>query len=106
MEYTSPPAVAELAKRIALVVSERTRLTTELAKSPLIRKVYASDGNFLLLDCTDAERVLAAAIGVGLIIRDQRSQKALSNGVRISIGTPEQNSRLLRGLQQATGAAA
>ncbi len=106
MEFTSPSSLAELAKRIAIVHSERDRLIAELSKLPLIRRVYPSEGNFLLLDCTDADRVLDAAIQVGLIIRDQRSQKALPNGVRISIGTPEQNSKLLRGLQQAVGAAA
>lgn len=106
LEFTAPAAVAELAQRIGTVQSERERLRTELAKLPLIRRVFPSDGNFLLLDCADAEAVLNAALNVGLIIRDQRSQKALPTGVRISIGTPEQNSRLLRSLAKATGAAA
>lgn len=106
MEFTAPAAVTELAKRIAVIHSERARLTKELSQLPLIRRVHPSDGNFLLLDCVDAQRVLDAAIEVGLIIRDQRSQKALPSGVRISIGTPEQNSRLLRGLKQAAGVAA
>jgi histidinol-phosphate aminotransferase len=106
MEFTSAAAIAELKKRIAVIHSERDRLTDELSGLPLIRRVYPSEGNFLLLDCVDAERVLGAAIEVGLIIRDQRSQKALPGGVRISIGTPDQNSRLIRGLKQAAGVAA
>ena len=106
MEFTSPTAVAELNKRIGIIREERERLITELGKLAIIRRVHPSEGNFLLLDCTDAEIVLNAAIQVGLIIRDQRSQKALPTGVRISIGTPEQNSRLLQGLQQPKGVAA
>jgi histidinol-phosphate aminotransferase len=102
MRFTAPAAVNEMRKRIDVVRDERADLTSELTKSPLIRRVYPSDANFLLLDCTDANAVLNAAVQVGLIIRDQRSQKALPEGVRISIGTPEQNARLLRGLQSAS----
>ena len=106
LQFTAPDALAELRQRIAIIHAERARLTDELSKLPLIRRVYPSDANFLLLDCADAERVLNAAVNVGLIIRDQRSQKALPHGVRISIGSPEQNARLLNGLRQAAGAEA
>jgi histidinol-phosphate aminotransferase len=106
LEFTAPQAIAELNRRVEVVHSERARLCTELSRLPIIRRVYPSEGNFLLLDCADADVVLNAALQVSLIIRDQRSQKALPNGVRISIGTPEQNSRLLRSLGQTAGAAA
>jgi len=106
MRFTSPEALGELHKRVELVRAERNRLIAALAKSPLIRRIWPSDANFLLLDCFDAARVLAAAAQVKLIIRDQRSQKALPNGVRISVGTPEQNSRLIGALTQQTGVAA
>ncbi|HYM36443.1 MAG TPA: histidinol-phosphate transaminase [Steroidobacteraceae bacterium] len=106
MKFTSPSAVTELRKRVDIVHRERERLVAELSKSPLIRRIFASEANFLLLDCNDADRVLNAAIEVGLIIRDQRSQKALPSGVRISVGTPEQNSRLIGALTQRAGAAA
>jgi histidinol-phosphate aminotransferase len=106
MEFTAPAAVTELRKRISIIRDERDKLVAALRRLPIIRHVWPSEANFLLLDCADANAVLNAAMQVGLIIRDQRSQKALPNGVRISIGTPEQNTRLLRGLAQATGAAA
>jgi histidinol-phosphate aminotransferase len=106
LKFTSQDAVTELRKRIEIVRAEKERLTEELGKSPLIRRVSPSDANFLLLDCDDAQRVLDAAVQVRLIIRDQRSQKALPNGVRISIGSPEQNSRLIGALAQQAGAAA
>jgi len=105
MKFTSPAAVTELKKRVELVRNERQRLILELRNSPLIRSVYPSDANFLLLDCIDAEGVLNAAVHVRLIIRDQRSQRALPSGVRISVGTPEQNSRLIGALTQPAGAA-
>lgn len=93
-------------ERIRTVLEERERLRIELARLPLIQTVWSSDSNFLLVDCVDADRVLNAAIDSRLIIRDPRSQRGLERSVRISVGTPEQNSRLLRGVAAASGVAA
>ena len=61
--------------------------------------MWPSDSNFLLVDCVDADRGAARrGIGAGLIIRDPRSQPGLGSCLRISVGTPEQNDRLLRGI--------
>lgn len=94
---------AEARDRIAKVLSERARVSRELARAALVRKVWPSATNFLLVECTDAQRVLCAASAAGLIIRDTRSQPGLADCVRITIGTPEQNDRLLEGIRQANG---
>jgi hypothetical protein len=52
----------------------------------------------------DADRVLRAAAQVGLIVRDPRSQPGLGSSLRITVGTTEQNDRLLQGIAQTTGA--
>jgi histidinol-phosphate aminotransferase len=93
-------------ERVSTLVAERAALAKNLASSPFIKRVYPSDANFLLVECIDADRVLAAAQSVQLVLRDQRSQPALANCLRISVGTPEQNSRLVKALAQQTGAAA
>lgn len=99
---------AQLQQRIQVLLSERQRLSEQLSRSNLIRHVFPSDANFLLVECVDAERVFNAAKSVGLIVRDQRSQPQCANCLRISVGTPEQNTRLLKGLAafepQAQGA--
>jgi histidinol-phosphate/aromatic aminotransferase/cobyric acid decarboxylase-like protein len=38
-----------------------------------------------------------------LIIRDPRSQIGLKFSLRISVGTPEQNDRLIEGVSRASG---
>lgn len=106
LALTDAQHVAQAQERIRMIVAERERLARELARLPSITRVWPSAANFLLVDCVDADRVLRAATGVGLIIRDPRSQLGLANSVRISVGAPEQNDRLLRGLAQAAGAAA
>jgi len=106
LQFTDAAHCTESQRRIQSLREERGRLREHLQRLPLIRRVWPSDANFLLVECTDADRVLQAAIGVGLIIRDPRSQPGLGNCLRISIGTPEQNARLVRGIATASGQAA
>jgi histidinol-phosphate aminotransferase len=94
----SSAGLAAMRERIALLRAERERMAQALAANPLIERVWPSDANFLLVDTSAADDVLARVRGVGLIIRDVR-QPLLPKSLRISIGTPEQNERLLRSLR-------
>jgi histidinol-phosphate aminotransferase len=83
------------AEHIRTLLAEREKLAEGLKRSPLIRRVWPSRANFLLVQCTSADKVLAAVRSVQLIVRDQRAHPMLPECLRISIGTPEQNQRLL-----------
>ena len=106
LTFTNTEHRTQAQQRIALILHEREQLARELAQTPGVTRVWPSDANFLLIDCIDPERVLHAANDVGLIIRDPRAQPGLKMSVRISVGSPEQNDRLLRGVRAITGAAA
>lgn len=93
-------------QRVTTLIAERKRLASELAKSSMIKRVWPSDTNFVLIECLNADQVLNAAQSVRLMIRDQRGQLGLANCLRISVGTPEQNLRLLGALSNANGVAA
>jgi histidinol-phosphate aminotransferase len=93
-----PAAVERMRARVAQLLQERARLAEGLARSPLIAKVWPSDANFLLVDSSNPAEVLARVRSAGLIIRDVR-QPALPNSLRISVGTPEQNNRVLESLK-------
>lgn len=101
MKLTAPGNRAEAAAHIATLLAEREKLSVALKQAALIRHVWPSDSNYLLVECTDADRVLAAVRSVQLIIRDQRAQPLLPNCLRISVGTPEQNRRLLAAIDAA-----
>lgn len=98
LAVTAPQHRARIEEQIATLIAERDRLTGKLAQAALIQHVYPSDANFLLVECVDADQVLAAAKSVGLIIRDHRSQPQCERCLRITVGSPEQNARLLRSL--------
>lgn len=101
MKLTATSSRQEATAHIATLLEERERLAAGLRQSPLIQRVWPSDANFLLVECVDADGVLAAARSVQLIIRDQRAQPTLPNCLRISVGTPGQNLRLLGALAAA-----
>jgi histidinol-phosphate aminotransferase len=92
-----PAAIAAMRAQVRQLLDERTRLAAGLARSPLITRVWPSDSNFLLVDCNDCDAVLARVRRAGLIIRDVR-QPALPRSLRISVGTPAQNARVLESL--------
>jgi len=79
--------------------ASRDVLAAELAKLPEVTKVFPTDGNFLLLDTADASALLSKCLEAGIVVRDRSSDTGLMNCVRISVGTAEENVRLLRALR-------
>jgi histidinol-phosphate aminotransferase len=92
----APPQLAIQRERVAQVRRERERLRAALAAKSSVIRVWPSVANFLLTDFHDAEAALRAARDAKLLIRDMRSVSPHS--LRISVGTPEQNDRLIRSL--------
>ena len=83
-------------ERVAQVRIERERLRAGLSAARGVSRVWPSVANFLLVDFAAPEQVLAAARDAKLLIRDMRNVSPHS--LRISVGTPEQNDRLIRSL--------
>ena len=94
----APAGLAEAATRIDLLKGERSRLAQGLAGLALVRHVHPSDANFLYVECMDASVVLARARDAGLLIRDFSRGARTPGAVRITVGTPAQNDRLLEAL--------
>ena len=101
----APEALAETARRVALVRSERTRLQAALAGSPGVLRAYPSQGNYLLVRFGDAGSALRSLLAAGVVVRDQRPTPQLGDALRITIGSPEQNDRVISALQLQEAAA-
>ncbi len=93
-----PAALAVTLERVAGVVAERERLAAALPGARGVRRVWPGAGNFLLVEFDDAGAALAAIAGVGLLVRDFRGKPGLDEALRITVGSPDQNDRLLRSL--------
>ncbi|UXI67109.1 histidinol-phosphate transaminase [Tahibacter amnicola] len=92
------PALAETRRRIALVVTEREKLRQALPNLPGVQAVLPSAGNFLAVRWTDSALVYANLLSAGIVVRDVGRYPGLANCLRLSIGTPEENERVLDAL--------
>ena len=82
------------------IVSEREKLSIEIAKFSFVLKVYPSDANFILVKTTDANRIYDYLTKNQIVIRN-RSTVALCEGcLRITVGTIEQNRQVIETLKQ------
>lgn len=81
--------------RIATVIGERDRLASALGRLRQVRRVYPSSANFLLVRFVEAQVVLEQLSRAGIVVRDMRAHAGLADALRITVGTPSQNSRLI-----------
>lgn len=88
-------SLAVARERIKLVRSERQRVSQALATAPGVIEVYPSQANFVLVKVDNGEAFSQTAHTAGILVR-RFNDPALVNCIRITIGTPEENSRLLQ----------
>jgi histidinol-phosphate aminotransferase len=93
-----PGPLALARERIATLKAERGRLAAALAALPAVRRVWPSAANFLLAEWADARRALDAARRAGFVLRDFSGRRETPAALRITVGTPAQNDRLLEAL--------
>ncbi|MDT3487454.1 histidinol-phosphate transaminase [Stenotrophomonas maltophilia] len=105
VQALQPAALARTAERVATVIAERERLFAALPGLPGVRRVYRSAGNYLLVRFTDAQAAFDTLLAAGVVVRDQRAAPQLGDALRISIGSPEENDRVLAALSARRAAA-
>ena len=101
----APDAVVRTRAATAQLRTERDKMFGNLQGAPGVRCVYLSQGNFLLVRFDDAQRAFDALLDAGVVVRDMRATPGLEDALRISIGTPEQNQRVLATLARQRQAA-
>lgn len=97
-------SVATTRSHVAIVKQEREALARKLEVVPGVRRVYASRANFLLVRFDDAQTAFERLLAAGVVVRDMRAAPGLSDALRISLGTPEQNAAVLAALDGGRGA--
>lgn len=85
----------EVARVAHCLVSERERLAESLRSLPVVKKVYPSDANFLLVATTDADGLYAYLRDRGVIVRNRTRVTLCAGCLRVTVGTPEENALLL-----------
>jgi histidinol-phosphate aminotransferase len=99
LNVLGPAQLAISPARFAAIVSERDKVLAAFTQLPNVTRVWPSAANFVLVEFADAALALARSRGAHLLIRDVRGYPGLDNCLRITVGSPEQNDRLLEALR-------
>lgn len=81
---------------VAQIVGQRFRLKKELVKCREFKGVYSSDANFLLVRFDNPDEVYERLLSGGVIVRNRSRVPGCEGCLRITVGTPVENDRLLR----------
>jgi histidinol-phosphate aminotransferase len=92
----------QAAKGVALIVEERERVTDALGAHELVEKIWPSSANFFLMQVNNAEAVVTACEERKILLRYFGG--SLADCIRVTIGSPEENDRLLGAFDSLPGA--
>jgi histidinol-phosphate aminotransferase len=82
------------------ILKQRPKLAKALKKITIVEKIFPSDSNFLLVRVKDAHGTYEYLSKEGIIVRDRSKVMLCYNCLRITVGTPEENDKLLEALSK------
>ena len=84
---------------ITAIISERNQLIRDLENVEIVEKVYSSDANFLLVQVDNATLRYKQLVKLGIIVRNRTTQILCDNCLRFTVGTPDENKKLINTLK-------
>ena len=88
-----------IVKQIKDIKLSKSILINELEKINYIKKVFQTDGNFILIKVDNATERYNQILEKGIVLRNRTTQPLCENCLRITIGTTEENTQLINVLQ-------
>ena len=85
---------------IASIVRQREVLLKILPNLKFVKKTYPTEANFILIKVDDANKRYNELIAKGIVIRNRTTQPLCENCLRLTIGTEEENKKLIEVLKQ------
>lgn len=90
--------VEEVNSWIRETVDQREKLSAALLQLEIVNYVYPSDANFILVKTTAPRAIYTYLVEKGIIVRDRSKVELCEGCLRITVGTPEENTALLQAL--------
>jgi histidinol-phosphate aminotransferase len=83
---------------ISSIIEHREELLKVLLAVKFVIAIYPSEANFILIKVDDADKRYKELIANGIVIRNRTTQPLCDNCLRLTIGTAEENSKLMAAL--------
>ncbi|SDW49494.1 histidinol-phosphate transaminase [Flavobacterium degerlachei] len=103
-ELTQKRALERLADKekiqleIDSIIMQREDLLKVLDEVKFVSKIYPTEANFVLIKVDDASKRYNELIAKGIVIRNRTTQPLCENTLRLTIGTAEENKKLMDAL--------
>lgn len=81
------------------ILDERLKMEEALDELPCILKRFPSDSNFILVRVEDAKALYDYLMERQIVVRNRSKEYLCDNCLRLTVGTPEENRRLLEALK-------
>lgn len=91
---------AQAREYLAVLRNEHERVRGALDALGCVCKVLPSQANFLTVRFADAGAAYQRLLAAGIVVRDVRRYPKLGDALRITIGSPEENDRMLAVLEE------
>ncbi|MEJ6981472.1 histidinol-phosphate transaminase [Pedobacter sp. P351] len=84
-------------------IEQREELVNKLSKLPFVLKIYPSDANFVLVKTTNPKGIYNYLVERGIIVRDRSKIELCEGSLRITVGKPDENEKLIDALKSFQG---
>ena len=78
-----------------LIIQQKKILEKALTEISFVKKIYPSDANFILIKVDNANERYNQLVKKGIIIRNRTKDDLCENCLRITVGTEEENGKLI-----------
>lgn len=92
----------EVERWVKTLINERAYLIDAFKKLSCVKKIYPTDANFFLTKVTDARAIYTYLVQLGIIVRNRHTVTLCQDCLRITVGTRNENDKLIEALQQYT----
>lgn len=82
-------------EEIKLILEEREKLQKTLKNVSFVVEIYPSEANFILTRVDDADKRYDQLLARGIVVRNRSKQPLCENTLRFTVGTPEENEKLI-----------
>lgn len=87
--------ISEVNVQVNHIIEQREKLKHALKEMKFVKEVYNTDANFILVKVDDANLRYNQLIERGIVVRNRTSQPLCENCLRFTVGTLEENTRLI-----------
>ena len=89
----------QIKEEIISIIAQREQLLKVLKEVNFVSNIYPTEANFILIKVDNANQRYDELIAKGIVIRNRTTQPLCENTLRLTIGTEEENQKLIAALR-------